>query len=264
MPLPSVSEFVKRKSGAPLSMTTCYDYPSARLVAQSRIDCVLVGDSVAMVVHGHASTLAADVAMLELHTAAVARGLGGRLLVADMPFLSFRQGIAAAVEAAGRLVRAGAQAVKLEGVSGHEDVVRHLIESGIPVMGHVGLTPQHVLAFGGFRVQGREPEAAGRIRADALKLVELGVFGIVLEGVPTSLAEEITRLVSVPTIGIGAGPHTDGQVLVWHDLMGLHSDLSPRFVRNFGGLSHPSVAALDRFAQAVAERSFPSSEESYP
>lgn len=259
----SVLEFLKRKGGPKISMVTAYTYASARMITHSEVDCILVGDSVAMVLHGHPNTLAATLPMLELHTAAVARGAGGRLIIADLPFLSYRKGVAEAVEAAGALVRAGAQAVKLEGIDGHEDVVRHLVQSGIPVMGHVGLTPQHVLAFGGFKVQGRTPEAAERIAAQARRLVECGVFGLVLEGVPSALASRITSEISVPTIGIGAGAGTDGQVLVWHDALGLHSDAHPRFVRNFGALGEATLAALNGYASAVRSGEFPKPEESY-
>jgi 3-methyl-2-oxobutanoate hydroxymethyltransferase len=227
------------------------------------VDCVLVGDSVAMVVHGHANTLAATIEMMELHVAAVARGLGNGLLVADLPFLSYRQGTASAVQAAGRLVRAGAHAVKLEGVSGNEEVIRHLIGSGIPVMGHLGLTPQHVLSFGGFRVQGRSAQTAAVIEQDATRLANCGVFGIVLEGMPSALANAITAKCPVPTIGIGAGPGTDGQVLVWHDALGLHSDAHPRFVRRFSDASASLAAGLDAYAAAVRAGSFPSESESY-
>jgi 3-methyl-2-oxobutanoate hydroxymethyltransferase len=258
----SVLDFARqRREGPPLCMVTSYDAWSARLAAQAGIDCLLVGDSAAMVVHGHPDTLHATVEMMALHTAAVRRGAPGLFVVADMPFLSFRRGREAAVEAAGTLVRAGASAVKLEGVTGHEDVVVHLVGSGIPVMGHLGLTPQSVHQLGGYRVQGRSAEDAARILAEARRLEELGVFAIVLECVPDPLAADVTAALAVPTIGIGSGPRTSGQVLVMHDLLGLQADFRPRFARRYLE-GHALVReAFERFAADVRAARFPAREE---
>jgi 3-methyl-2-oxobutanoate hydroxymethyltransferase len=260
----SVLDFARFKAeGRKISMVTAYDAWSARLVARSHVDAVLVGDSAAMVMHGHDTTLAATVDLMVLHTRAVARAGAGKLLVADMPFLSFRKGIAAAMDAVGALVGAGAQAVKLEGVDGHEDVVRHIVGSGVPVMGHVGLTPQSVNQFGGYRVQGKSPEAAGELRRQARALQDLGCFSIVLECVPSPLAACITSELQVPTIGIGAGAGTDGQILVLQDLWGVDSTRVPRFVRRYIDGEEVLTGALDRYDADVKDARFPSPEESY-
>lgn len=253
----------KKKERQPIVMVTAYDTPSARLVEKTSIDAILVGDSVAMVVHGHPSTLAATPQMMALHTAAVARGTRTKFIVADMPFLSFRKGVPAAMECVDLLMKAGAHAVKLEGLDGHEEVVRAISESGVPVMGHLGLTPQSVHQMGGYRVQGRGDGAASRLFDQALKLQELGCFSIVLECVPHTLAQKISRELRIPTIGIGAGHETDGQVLVWHDLLGIQSELHPIFVRRFGTVGDSVATALEQYAVAARERGFPSAQESY-
>src|SRR5713226_6203533 len=185
-----------------LSMVTCYDYTFARLLSRSAIDGILVGDSAAMVMHGHPSTLSMSVDLMRLHTEAVARGASGKFVVADMPFLSFRKGPAAALDSAHVFLTAGAHAVKLEGVDGHEDVIQRMAQSGIPVMGHLGLQPQSVHAYGGFRVQGRGEEAARAMVRQARTLEELGAFALVLECVPAGLAQEIAQILRIPAIGI--------------------------------------------------------------
>jgi 3-methyl-2-oxobutanoate hydroxymethyltransferase len=245
-----------------ISIVTSYDAWSARLIARSNVDAILIGDSAAMVVHGHPTTLAATVDLIALHTEAVARCAGGKLLIADMPFLSFRKGLAAAVTAAGALVTSGAHAVKLEGVDGHEEIVQHLVGSGIPVMGHVGMTPQWVHQFGGFRVQGRSERAAESLLRQARTLEELGCFSIVLECVPAELACRITSSLTIPTIGIGAGPGTDGQVLVLQDLWGVTSH-APRFVRQYVDGERLLTDALDAYDADVKNTRFPGPEESY-
>jgi len=218
---------------------------------------------VAMVVHGHPTTLAASVALMALHTRAVARAIGGKLLVADLPFLACRKGIPAAMTAVGALVTSGAQAVKLEGVDGHEDVVRHIIGSGVPVMGHIGLTPQSVNRFGGFRVQGRNGDQAAALLRQAHTLEDLGCFSIVLECIPAELGARITSELALPTIGIGAGAGTDGQILVLHDLWGVDTGQAPRFVRRYVDGAGVLTDALDRFDADVKEAGFPGPEESY-
>lgn len=244
-------------------MATCYDYTFARLLEKSPIDAVLVGDSAAMVVHGHANTLTATVDMMTWHTAAVSRGAPGKFLVADMPFLSYRKGIPAAIDAAQSLIAAGAHALKLEGVEGHQDVIRQLVQSGIPVMGHLGLQPQSVQAYGGFKLQGREEQAAAAITRHAAVLEELGAFALVLECIPASLAAQITASLRIPTIGIGAGPCCDGQILVLQDLLGMNSDFRPRFARPFCNAADTIARALAGFDAAVKSESFPSAEESF-
>lgn len=244
-------------------MVTCYDFTFARLLARSPIDGILVGDSAAMVMHGHSSTLAASVGSLRVHTEAVVRGAPGKFVVADMPFLSFRKGVAPALDAARELLTAGAQAVKLEGVDGHEDVIQRLVESGVPVMGHLGLQPQSVHVYGGFRVQGRENGSAREILRRSAALEELGAFAIVLECVPAALAAEITAARSIPTIGIGAGAGCDGQILVLQDLLGLNLDFRPKFVRPFLEGGRAVLNALAEFDAAVKTGGYPAEEEAY-
>jgi len=246
-----------------ISMVTAYDAWSAYLVQRSQVDAVLVGDSAAMVMHGHPTTVPATLAVMALHTAAVARAVTDKLLIADMPFLSYRRGIAAAMRATEALMRSGAQAIKLEGVDGHEDVIRHIIGSGVPVMGHVGLTPQFVHQFGGFRVQGRESADAEKIRTQAHALEELGCFSIVLECIPAELGARITSELAIPTIGIGAGACTDGQILVLQDLWGVGDGPAPRFVRQYVDGSAILTDALNRYDEDVKGGRFPSKAESY-
>ena len=246
-----------------LSMVTCYDYTFARLLSKCPVDALLVGDSAAMVMYGHSSTLSATVDMMRVHTEAVARGAGDKMVIADMPFLSYRKGLPAALDAAQTLMSAGAHAVKLEGVAGHEDVVQRLVESGIPVMGHLGLQPQSVQAYGGYKIQGRSEDAARAIVHDAGVLQSLGAFAVVLECIPAALAVEITAALRVPTIGIGAGAGCDGQILVLQDLLGMTMDLKPKFVRPFAGGARCVADAVARFDEAVKNGSFPAPEESY-
>ena len=244
-------------------MVTAYDAWSARLIARSQVDAVLVGDSLAMVMHGHATTLPATVQLMALHTRAVARSLAGKFLVTDLPFLSCRKGIPSAMTAVGALMASGAQAVKVEGVDGHEDVIRHMVGSGVPVMGHLGLTPQSVNQLGGFRVQGRNDAAAATLLRQAHTLQDVGCFSIVLECVPADLAARMTADLQLPTIGIGAGVGTDGQVLVLQDLWGVDTEPSPRFVRRYVDGEHVLTNALDRYDADVKEARFPGPGESY-
>lgn len=246
-----------------LSMVTCYDFTFAHLLSKSAIDGILVGDSAAMVMHGHSTTLSIDIDLLRIHTEAVVRGAPGKFVVADMPFLSYRKGLAAGLDAAHVLMRAGARAVKIEGVDGHEDVVRRLTQSGIPVMGHLGLQPQSVNAYGGYKVQGRSEESAKEILRQAAALEGLGAFAIVLECLPAKLACEITQSLQIPTIGIGAGAGCDGQILVLQDLLGMNTEFQPRFVRKFSDGAQSILDALARYDQEVKSGSFPSVEESY-
>jgi 3-methyl-2-oxobutanoate hydroxymethyltransferase len=260
-----VHDFARFKAeGRKISIVTTYDAWSARIVARSNVDAILVGDSAAMVVHGDATTLGATVDQMATHTRAVARAAPDKFVIADLPFLSFRKGVPAAMRAVGRLVVAGAQAVKLEGLDGHEDVIRHIIGSGVPVMGHVGLTPQSFHQLGGFRTQGRSEEQASRLLDQARGLERLGCFAIVLECMPAPLACHITSALTVPTIGIGAGPGTDGQVLVLHDLLGFDTRQRPRFVRQYLDGERLVTAALNAFDDDVKGVRFPAAEESYP
>ena len=246
-----------------LTMVTCYDYSFARIIAQTAVDLVLVGDTVAMVVHGHPTTLHATVEMMSLHTAAVARGAPNKFLIADMPFPKHRQGISEALSCVDALMKAGARAGKIEGIDGHEDVSRQIVGSGVPVMGHLGLLPQSVNRIGGYRVQGRDNESYERLVDHALALEAAGCFSVVLECVPGTIAGEITKRLHIPTIGIGAGPQVDGQVLVLHDLLGMTMDMQPRFVRKFLNGSDRIADALNAFHDEVKRGLFPSEKESY-
>jgi 3-methyl-2-oxobutanoate hydroxymethyltransferase len=260
----AVQDFARFKAERrKISIVTAYDAWSARVVARSKVDAILVGDSAAMVMHGHPTTLTATVGLMAMHTRAVARAAGGKFVIADLPFLSYRKGIPAAMRAVGALVTSGAHAVKLEGVDGHENVVRHIVGSGVPVMGHLGLTPQSVNQFGGFRVQGRQAHDAARLLNQAHALEALGCFAIVLECVPADLAARITADVTIPTIGIGAGCGTDGQVLVLHDLLGLDTTISPRYVRRYCDGERLLTNALDEYDADVKRTTFPALEESY-
>ena len=262
----TVPEVARRKvarGDAPLVMVTAYDAPGARMVDEAGADILLVGDSLAMVVLGHDDTLQATLADMAHHTAAVARASTRALVVTDMPWLSYHLDRVATLANAGTLVRAGAAAVKLEGGRSRTPMIEALVDAQIRVMGNVGLTPQSVNVMGGFKVQGRTPESAAALVDAAGALVEAGVFAIVVEGVPAEVAAEITDAVPVPTIGIGAGPRCDGQVLVFHDLLGLEDRLTPRFVRRYASLRDEGIKALASFAADVRSGDFPSVTESY-
>ncbi|MEK6705135.1 MAG: 3-methyl-2-oxobutanoate hydroxymethyltransferase [Bdellovibrionota bacterium] len=246
-----------------ISMVTAYDYWSAKIVDKSDIDCVLVGDSAAMVMHGYPSTVHATTQMMSMHIRAVARGLAKKFLIGDMPFLSFRKGVAPAMECVDELMKAGAHAVKLEGAWGHEEIIRTITQSGIPVMGHIGLTPQSIHQFGGFRVQGRDERAANDLIAQAKRLEELGCFSVVLECVPAPVASAITDSLSIPTIGIGAGLDVDGQVLVLQDLLGMDLSFKPKFLKHFLEGESDISGALNRFHSEVQDKTFPTKSESY-
>jgi len=261
--VPAIRACKVSRGAEPLVMVTAYDVPTARMADEGGADVILVGDSVAMVVLGYEDTLSVTVADMAHHTAAVARARPRPLLVADMPWLSYHTGAADAVRNAAVLVRAGAEAVKLEGGAKRVPVVSAIVDAEIPVMGHVGLTPQSVHAMGGFKVQGREAAAAAALVSDARALEEAGCFSVVLEGVPATVARMITEAVSVPTIGIGAGRWCDGQVLVFHDLAGLEDRITPKFVRRYGSLKAEGVAAVAAFASDVRAGTFPSAAESY-
>jgi 3-methyl-2-oxobutanoate hydroxymethyltransferase len=247
----------------PLVMVTAYDAPTARVVDAAGVDVILVGDSVAMVVLGYEDTLQVTTTDLAHHVGAVARTRPQALVVADLPWLSYHLGPEDTVRNAATLVRAGAGAVKLEGGRKRLDAVRAILDAEIPVMGHLGLTPQSFHTLGGFRVQGRDLEAARAIVDDAVALADAGCFAIVLECVPDAVARLVTDTVEVPTIGIGAGRHCDGQVLVLHDLLGLEERVQPKFVRRYAALAADATAAVERFADDLRAGRFPSSDETY-
>jgi 3-methyl-2-oxobutanoate hydroxymethyltransferase len=253
-----------RKGGDKLRMVTAYDHPSAVIADRAGADIILVGDSVANVMLGHEDTLAMTVDAMIHHTAAVSRAEPSALVVGDMPWMSYHTTPEEAVHNAGRFVKeGGAEAVKVEGGRKRVDVIAAILAAEIPVMGHVGLTPQSVNQMGGYRVQGRNVGPAYEMISDAEALAEAGVFSIVLEGIPAALAEIITNEVAVPTIGIGAGNVTDGQVLVYHDVLGLHDGHLPKFVRQYAKLADTAVAALERFFADVQSGEFPGPDETY-
>jgi 3-methyl-2-oxobutanoate hydroxymethyltransferase len=251
------------KGGDPLVMVTAYDAPTARIVDAAGVDMILVGDSLAMVVLGYEDTLQVTTSDLAHHVGAVARTRPHALLVADLPWMSYHVSAQDAVRNAATLVRAGATAVKLEGGRKRLDAVRAILDAEIPVMGHLGLTPQSFHALGGFKVQGRDLETARAIVDDAVALADAGCFAVVLECVPDAVARLVTDSVGVPTIGIGAGRHCDGQVLVLHDLLGFDDHVAPKFVRRYATLADDATAAVARFADDVRAGRFPSSDETY-
>jgi 3-methyl-2-oxobutanoate hydroxymethyltransferase len=260
----TVPEIRGRKGGTPLSMITAYDFTMARLLDEGGADLLLVGDSLGMVVQGHPTTLPVTVDEICYHGRAVARGARHAHVVGDMPFMSFQVSAERALENAGKLVKEGGfESIKLEGGEEIAEHVRRIVSIGIPVMGHVGLTPQSVHAMGGFKVQGKSDEAAERVLEGARALDEAGAYAIVLEAIPPDLAEEITAAVSVPTIGIGAGPACDGQVLVCYDLLGMYPDLRPKFAKRFAEVGEQIVKATQDYVSEVQGRSFPGPEHTF-
>jgi 3-methyl-2-oxobutanoate hydroxymethyltransferase len=260
----NVLDFQRMKNeGRKISMITCYDYSSARAVADSNIDCILVGDSLAMVMHGHPTTLTATTAMMAMHTAAVARGAPAKFIVADLPFLSYRKGLKDAMDSVQELISAGAHAVKLEGVRGHAEILRHIVDSGVPVMGHLGLTPQSINLLGGMKLQARTDAAVEILATQARELEEAGCFSLVLECVPSEAAVRVTDLLKIPTIGIGAGPSVSGQVLVYQDVLGLNPGFKPKFLRTYANTFGMILAALNAYDRDVKDGHFPSESESY-
>lgn len=250
-------DFVKGRG--PYVWITAYDYPTARLVDEAGVDGILVGDSLGMVVLGLPNTLGVSMADMIRHTEAVARAKPRAFVVADMPFMSYEPGPETALRNAARLIRAGADAVKLEGGAEYAHIVEKLVKAGIPVMGHIGLTPQRVLTLGGFRMVGRTEEQRGKVLEDAKALRDAGVFSIVLEFVPASLAKEVTESVDVPTVCIGSGPHCDGQILVLHDVIGL-SERAPSFAKRYADVASAIKEAVSRYAEEVRKGLFPTKE----
>lgn len=260
----NILQFKKMKQAAQkITMLTCYDHCFARLIADTNIDCILVGDSVAMVMHGFENTVYADMDMMIMHTRAVARAKPPQLIVADMPFLSYRIDLPTTMRNAQMLMQAGAHAIKIEGVAGNGDAIEYLVQSGIPVMGHLGLTPQAVHQLGGFKVQGREAGAAAQLLNQAKSLEALGCFAVVLECIPGSIAQSITQALNIPTIGIGAGPHTDGQVLVLNDLLGLDAKFKAKFVKQYLSGATLVQQAFNQYASEVKQNTFPDEEHSH-
>lgn len=253
-----------KAKGERLSMLTAYDYSTAKLMDQSGINGILVGDSLGMVMLGYEDTLSVTMEDMIHHSKCVARGCKDTLVVTDMPFMSYQTSVYDAVVNAGRLMKEGrAGAIKLEGGKEVVPQIEAIVKASIPVMGHIGLTPQSINAFGGFKVQGKSEEAAKRLIDDAAALEKAGVFSIVLECVPDKLAKLITESVSIPTIGIGAGAECDGQILVYQDMLGMYSDFTPKFVKRFGNIGEEMKKAFADYIKEVKEGSFPAKEHCF-
>ncbi|HKO68350.1 MAG TPA: 3-methyl-2-oxobutanoate hydroxymethyltransferase [Burkholderiaceae bacterium] len=252
-----------RARGEPISMLTCYDASFARLLDNCGVDCLLVGDSLGMVIQGHPSTLPVTVADIEYHVRAVMRGTQRAWLIADMPFGSYQGAQQSAFDNAVRLMQAGAQMIKIEGGAWLAPTIQFLVERGIPVCGHLGLTPQSVHALGGYRIQGKSDEAADRLLSDARALQTAGASMLVLELIPAALAARVTRELTIPTIGIGAGVDCAGQVLVLHDMLDVFAGKKPRFVRNFMRGAPDIATAIRNYVQEVKARTFPAADETY-
>ena len=265
MPKITVLDIYKKKAeGKKITMLTAYDYPTAQIVDQAGIDMILVGDSLGMVVQGVSSTLPVTMDEMIYHTKMVTRGAVSAMVVGDMPFLSYQTGHEEAVRNAGRFLKeAGAEAVKLEGGSSMADVIRAIVSVGIPVVAHIGLTPQYMHALGGFKVQGKDEAARLKVLADARAVQDAGAFAVVLEALPASLAKEIHETLHIPTIGIGAGVDCDGQVLVLHDLLGLFDRFTPKFVKKYANLKDMALKAVTAYKQEVESGKFPSDEHSF-
>ena len=251
-------------TGEKLTMITCYDYSTAKLVDKSGIDSILIGDSLGMTMLGYEDTLSVTVEDMIHHSAAVARGAKHPLIICDMPFMSYSTGIRDSVINAGRLIAEGhAHAVKLEGGVEVKDVIKAIVDAKIPVCAHIGLTPQAVNAFGGFRVQGKDEATVAKLFADAKAVEEAGAFAVVLECVPAALAKKLTEMLSIPTIGIGAGADCDGQVLVYQDMLGMYDDFVPKFVRQFAHVGEAMVQGFKDYDEAVKKGSFPTKEHEF-
>ena len=265
MPKTTVLDIYKKKAeGKKITMLTAYDFPTAQIVDQAGIDMILVGDSLGMVVQGVTSTLPVTMDEMIYHTKMVSRAASSAMVVGDMPFLSYQTHKAEAVRNAGRFLKeAGAEAVKLEGGSQMAETIRAIVNAGIPVVAHIGLTPQYVHMLGGFKVQGKDEAAREKILADARAVQDAGAFSVVLEAMPSSLAREIHEMLHIPTIGIGAGPDCDGQVLVIHDILGLFDRFTPKFVKKYANLKDQALKAVKEYKHDVETGTFPSEEHSF-
>jgi 3-methyl-2-oxobutanoate hydroxymethyltransferase len=257
----NIHDFQKMKNNhQKITMVTCYDHWSAQIIAKSNIDCILVGDSIAMVMYGHANTLPATVSLMAKHIEAVVKGAPNKFIIGDMPFCSYRKGLVESMKAVETFIRAGAHAIKLEGAEDLE-LIEHIVKSGIPVMGHLGLTLHTIHTMGGFKVQGKNQAAAEKIKTQAKQLQDAGCFSLVLECVPAELGKIITTSLDIPTIGIGAGPHTSGQVLVLQDLLGMNETFKPKFLKTYLNGFELIQQALNNYDQEVKSNHFPNIEE---
>ena len=252
-----------KQAGTSIKMTTCYDNWTAKILSKTNIDCILVGDSAAMVMHGHNSTIPADIEMLSTHIKAVKLGIEDKFLIGDLPFMSYRKSLSESMSAIEIFMKAGANAIKLEGLLGNEELIKHIIASGVPVMGHLGFTPQSINICGSSYVQGKGDAQAKQLIEAAKKLESLGCFSIVLECIPHLLAEDITNALSIPTIGIGAGNKTSGQVLVLQDLIGADSNFNPKFLKKYLDVSTLIKDAVNIYCSEVDDKIFPDITHSY-
>ena len=261
----TVPHIVKMKQGGEkITCLTAYDYSFARILDEAGVEMLLVGDSLGCVVQGGANTLAVTMDEMIYHARLVVRGRKRALVIGDMPFMSYQVGKEEALRNAGRFFKeAGAEAIKLEGGVAVQESIRAIVDAGMPVMGHIGLTPQSVHQFGGYKIQGREKERREAVLRDAVAVEEAGAFAVVLEGIPSDLAGEITEQLAIPTIGIGAGPQCDGQVLVIHDMLGLFDDFVPKFVKRYADVKQTMLGAVKEFVGEVKERKFPAAEHSF-
>ena len=260
----SISDFAKaKKENKLISMVTCYDYSFAKIVAESNIDCVLVGDSLGMTMHGFKDTIPVDIDLMALHIQAVRRGIGDKFIAGDMPFLAHKIDDATTMRNVEKVMKAGANCVKIEGIDGSEKIFSEIVKAGVPIMGHLGLTPQSVNQFGGFKVQGKTDSAAQKIIYQAKKIEEAGCFCLVLECVPEQLAKTITESLSIPTIGIGAGKYTSGQVLVLQDMLGINNDFKAKFVKQYMKGFDFIKDALNDYDSEVKNNEFPTVEQTY-
>ncbi|BDD06003.1 3-methyl-2-oxobutanoate hydroxymethyltransferase [Aureibacter tunicatorum] len=259
-----IRNFRKLKSqGKKLVVVTSYDYWSARIISMTNVDAVLVGDCSSMVMHGHENTLSTSIDQMVAHTEAVKKGVGDKFIIASFPYMACRKGIYYATETAEKLIKAGAQAIKIEGAFGNEAIINHLVESGIPVVGHIGLKPSHHHSVGGFKVQGKLEIDADKIVEEGKLFEKLGCFSIVIEAVPPQVAQRVTSQVLIPTIGVGAGKDVDGQALVLQDMLGLSTDFKPKFVRKYLDGAGLFVNALNQFVNDVHHEEFPADRETY-
>ena len=246
-----------------ISVVTCYDFWSAQILNKTAIDCILVGDSLAVVMHGFDTTVHATIEMMALHTAAVARGAKDKFIITDMPFLSCSKGLDATMDAVQQLMQAGANGIKIEGDAHQIDIIKHIVDAGVPVMGHLGLTPQSIHNLGGHRLQAKDNAQAEKLLKSAKALERVGCFSVVLECIPTTLGRCVSQQLNIPTIGIGAGPYTDGQVLVLQDLLGINVKFTPKFLRRYANTHDVIHAAVSHFHNDVVQETYPSLQESY-
>ena len=260
--LSNVHDFGRmKKDNIKISMISAYDYWSAKILSQSEIDCILVGDSAVMTMHGHSTPIPASMELMLPHVAAVAKGAPEKFIIGDMPFCSYRKGLEPTMNAIDSMMKAGSHAIKLEGAGDNIPTIQHIVQSGVPVMGHLGLTGQSVHMLGGFRVQGKNKKTAQLVMDQAKALQDAGCFSLVLECIPYLLAKEITDALEIPTIGIGAGPHTSGQVLVFQDMLGCFPDLSPKFLKTYLNGFELIQKALNQFNEEVKSEAFPEIEK---